>query len=109
MRFLKNIDNEFGSIAREARIQKEKNTPYVPPNEEGPSSSSSSASASPAQKRLIQEEHGHLIGENDEETKKKILAHYGMEEDIIAHARILQGGPAPTPEQERELNKSRTT
>lgn len=97
MRFLKNIDNEFGSIAREARIQKEKNTPYVPPNEDEPSSSASSGSATPVPKRVL-EEHGHLIGENDEETQKKILDHFGLEEDRIAHARILQGGPAPTPE-----------
>ena len=111
MRFLKNIDNEFGSIAREARIQREKNSPYVPPSDqENIPSSSSSTSASPAKSRLLEEEHGHLIGENEDETKRKILEHYGFEEDKISNSRLLQGGPTPpTPEQEREQNKSRTT
>jgi hypothetical protein len=86
MKFLKNIDNEFGTIAREARIQREKNSPYVPPtNEEEKPSSSSSASASPVKQRLLGEEHGHLIGETDEETKKNILEHFGLEEDKIAN------------------------
>lgn len=31
MRFLRNIDDSFGSIAREARLQRERNTPYVEP------------------------------------------------------------------------------